>query len=81
VSVSVAVVDALADSLLEVVPVDDQRPIEILPTDSADEAVGEGLARRASIGVRMTRTFFVQNAPSKLSVNLVAPSRIRNLTG
>jgi hypothetical protein len=45
---AVVVLDELVEHDLKVTPVDDEHPIEALPTDSADETLGEGSGRRGS---------------------------------
>ena len=80
-SVAVVVLDVLVDDGLEMSTTEDEHPVQAFTPDGADEAFGEGLARGARIGVRMIRMPSERKTSSKLDVNLVSRSRIRNLTG
>ncbi len=44
---AVVVVDELTEYDLELAPVEDQHPVETLPADSADKALGEGIGSRS----------------------------------
>src|ERR1035441_8362349 len=46
---AVAVVDEGVDHGSEVTSADDQHPVEALPADRADEALGEGIGTRSSV--------------------------------
>ena len=60
---AIAVLDELVEHDLKVTPVDDEHPIEALPTDSADERSAKTLAGEVRTGVRITRTPSEWKAP------------------
>ena len=45
---AVVMIDVLGEDGFELTPVEDQHPVEALPTDRADEALGKGVGPRGS---------------------------------
>src|SRR5665213_1953991 len=79
--VAVVVLDVLVDDSFEMSTTEDEHPVQAFTPDGTNEALGEGVCSGARIGVRMVRMPSERNTSSKLVVNLVSRSRIRNLTG
>ena len=77
----VVVSRVLGQHLLEMAATEDQHPVETLTTDSADEALGEGIGLWCYDWVRMIRAPSASETSSKRDVNLVSGSRTGNRTG
>jgi hypothetical protein len=79
--VAVVVLDVLVDDGFKVTSAYDEPAIDALPANEATNRSAKALARGARIGARMVRMPWEQKTSSKLAVNLVSRSLIRNLTG
>jgi hypothetical protein len=56
----------------------DEDAVEEFAADGADEAFGDGVARDARAGVRMTWIPLQVKTASKMAVNVASRSRMRN---
>lgn len=77
----VVVRDELTKNWLELTTMNHEQSVKTLPAHGADEPLGERVARGDRTGAPITSMPSAANTSSKLAVNLVSRSRIRNLTG
>ena len=61
---TVVVVEILGEHSLELTPVEDQDPVEALPTDRAHEALCERVGSRCFTGVRKMRILWAPRTSS-----------------
>jgi hypothetical protein len=77
---AVVMIDVLGENCFELTPVEDQDPVEALPTDGAHETLGKGVGPRG-LGWRADDPDSLdRKTASKPAVNLASRSRTRNLT-
>ena len=70
--------DILGEDDFELTPGEDQHPVEALPTDRADEALGAGIGPWGSNRVRMVRIRSERKTSSEPEVKLASRSRTKN---
>ena len=80
-AVGVVVVHELAQDSQEVAPIEDKHPVEALPAEGPDEALGEGVGLGCPYRSADDLDASDRKTSSKLAVNLVSRSQTSHLVG